>query len=183
MNENKTIDVLNEGPLGLKSVLVGSLPGSLIVNGELTRYTVEAVFTRRAKAAEVTQIMAQSTRERLAREGYPDAHLQVSDRRLLIHQTNLEELRDGLATVIAETLAEIAAGVLREERLAILAAELNDERELQRAKAVLALAESIDFSLPVSYKPQSASSDEQAPQSAEVSDWDDEGGRSDNPGS
>jgi len=92
-------------PLGLGSVLVGSLPSALMTADAPARYTVEAVFTRRPQREEIAEILGDETRETLVREGYPTVELTVSDRRLEIANTTLEELRDGLGSVLAERLA------------------------------------------------------------------------------
>ena len=97
--------------LGLKSVLVGSLPAALMTDDEPDRYTVEAVFTRQPDQDEVAEILGPGTRSVLANAGYPGVAVGVSDRRLEITNTSLAELRDGLAEVIADRLAEISASV------------------------------------------------------------------------
>ncbi len=110
------------------------------------RYTIEAVFTRQADRDEVTAIHDGATRDYLSTKGYPTVELHVSDRRLEIHNTNLEELRDGLAQIIAEHLSEMTATIRAEREVA--AARFNDasEREQARAASVAALAESVSFS-------------------------------------
>lgn len=177
MNEQIESNVQDELPLEVKTVLVGSLPRGLQTDQAPMLYTVEAVFSRKVKTAEIDRIASDSTKEHLASRGYPQVRLEVGDRRLRIHHTTLEELRDGLAAVIAETLATISIEVVRAERLAALAAELSDERELQRAKAVLALAESVDFSLPADFTTENLATQELARDAAQISDWDEEGGR------
>ncbi len=136
----------NDSPLGLGTVLVGSLPAKLMTDEAPDRYTVEAVFNRQADRDEVTAIHDGATRDYLSTKGYPTVELHVSDRRLEIHNTNLEELRDGLAQVIAEHLSEMTATIRAEREVA--SARFNDasEREQTRAAAVAALAESVSFS-------------------------------------
>src|SRR6478736_1387528 len=104
--------------LGLGSVLVGSLPAALLTDHAPERYTVEAVFTRRPERDEVTEILGIETRDRLARAGYPTVEVTVSDRRLEIANTNLEELRDGLAAVLADRLAEISVTLMADREVA-----------------------------------------------------------------
>ncbi|KJL38958.1 hypothetical protein RS81_02370 [Microbacterium terrae] len=131
--------------LGLGSVLVGSLPAALMTEGAPDRYTVEAVFSRRPEQEEVTAILGDETRDYLTKWGYRNVEVTVSDRRLEIANTNLEELRDGLAGVLADRLADISAGVRTTREIA--AARFADAiaSEHDRATAVTALAESVAF--------------------------------------
>lgn len=133
------------GLLGLRSVLVGSLPPTLLTDAAPDRYTVEAVFTRKAEPDEVAQILGGGTRQFLSHAGYPTVELTVSDRRLEIANTNLEELRDGLAGALSERLAAIYAGV--RDRREASAARFQDaaDQEEQRAATVAALAGSVVF--------------------------------------
>lgn len=158
----------NDSPLGLGTVLVGSLPAKLMTDEAPDRYTVEAVFTRQADRDEVTAIHDCTTRDYLSTRGYPTVELHVSDRRLEIYNTNLEELRDGLAQVIAEHLSEMTATIRAEREVA--SARLNDasEREQARAAAVAALAESVTFS--------SSTPNADGDTSARADDWISEGG-------
>ncbi|WP_231589747.1 hypothetical protein [Microbacterium sp. Ag1] len=158
----------NDSPLGLGTVLVGSLPAKLMTDEAPDRYTVEAVFTRQADRDEVTAIHDGTTRDYLSTRGYPTVELHVSDRRLEIYNTNLEELRDGLAQVIAEHLSEMTAMIRAEREVA--SARLNDasEREQARAAAVAALAESVTFS--------SSTPNADVDTSARADDWISEGG-------
>lgn len=161
--------------LGLGSVLVGSLPAALMTDHAPDRYTVEAVFTRRPERDEVTEILGSRTRDYLAKAGFPTVELSVSDRRLEIANTNLEELRDGLAMVIADRLASISGAV--QERLDAAAARFQEAAttEVTRAAAVAALAESVTFDSSVSPErtPAAALS---ASDGAQLTDWAGEGG-------
>jgi hypothetical protein len=131
--------------LGLGSVLVGSLPATLLTDAAPDRYTVEAVFTRRAAPDELAQLLGGDTRQFLANAGYPTVELTMSDRRLKIANTNLEELRDGLAGMLSERLAAISSDVhARREASAARFQEAADH-EHERAAAVAALAESVVF--------------------------------------
>lgn len=134
--------------LGLDSVLVGSLPAGLMTDDPPPRYTVEAVFTRRPGKEEVRDVLGESTRELLAHSGYPDVELTVSDRRLEIHNTTLEELRDGLAELIALRLAEISERIRSEKEASDDSARTFAARELERAAAVATLAETVVFTAP-----------------------------------
>lgn len=132
-------------PLGLGSVLVGSLPSALMTADAPARYTVEAVFTRRPQREEIVEILGDETRETLVREGYPTVELTVSDRRLEIANTTLEELRDGLGSVLAERLAAISDHAHERRDAAARRDEKTAESERERAAAVVALAASVSF--------------------------------------
>ena len=150
MSTTTTADDADIGVLGLRSVLVGSLPPALLTSSAPDRYTVEAVFTRRPEPDEVTQILGNDTRTFLSEHHHPTVELTVSDRRLGIANTNLEELRDGLAGLIAERLAEISTEVKAKHVLAVAQSKIASELELNRAAAVVKLAESVDFAIPPS---------------------------------
>lgn len=154
--------------LGLGSVLVGSLPVALMTDEAPDRYTVEAVFTRRPERDEVTQILDGATRDFLAEAGYPGVEVTVSDRRLEIANTSLEELRDGLAAVLAERLTQISEGVRAGRDAAIARFQIAAESERVRAAAVAALAESVTFR-PIDHG--------EAISRAQIDDWTDEGGQ------
>lgn len=135
--------------LGLRSVLVGSLPAALMTPDAPDRYTVEAVFTRRPDRDEVVDIVGPEMKDRLRTAGYPTIELTVTDRRLEIANTSLEELRDGLADILSEELARISAGVRgRRDDAAARFRELAT-RDQERAAAVATLAESVVFRAPV----------------------------------
>ncbi len=121
--------------LGLGSVLAGSLPSALMTADAPARYTVEAVFTRRPQREEIADLLSDETREMLIRNGYPVVELTVSDRRLEIANTNLEELRDGLGTVLADRLAEISDRAVERRDAAALRDEKTAEGERERAAA------------------------------------------------
>lgn len=134
--------------LALASVLVGSLPRTLMTQEAPTRYTVEAVFTRRPGGDEVRGLLGPETREILASSGYPNVALVVSDRRLEIHNTNLEELREGLARVLAMRLAEISELTRSAKEASASSARSVAARELERVAAVTELAEMVSFAIP-----------------------------------
>jgi len=157
--------------LGLSAVLVGSLPATLLTDAAPERYTVEAIFTRRPDPEEVAEIVDDRTRAYLAEAGCRPVELTVSDRRLEIADTNLEELRDGLASVIVQRLSDISAGVRsRRDADAVVFQEAADH-EQERAAAVAALADSVRFDAPVGDR-LSTGEDR-----ARVAAWHDEGGR------
>jgi len=136
---------VSTSPLGLSSVLAGSLPPALGTAEAPDRYTVAAVFTRRPERAEIERIVGDDTRDALTAAGYSTIQLTVSDRRLEIANTNLEELRSGLATWIADRLVAITSGML-EARAAAAAARLRSSAdESERAAAVALLAQTVSF--------------------------------------
>jgi hypothetical protein len=145
METNTRTAPLQDGMLGVGSILVASLPAALLTDDAPDRYTVEGVFTRKPSREEIAAILSPETRDRLSEDGYSTVEVTVSDRRLVISNTNLEELRSGLATLIAEILfdidtdarasAALTAGLLREAT----------EQEHQRAAAVVALAAAVAF--------------------------------------
>ncbi len=163
--------------LGLGSVLVGSLPAALMTDDEAPdRYTVEAVFTRRPERDEITEILGSETRERLAKAGYSTVEVTISDRRLEIANTNLEELRDGLGGVLADRLAEISEGVRARQDAAAVRFREAAAGELDRAASVAALAESVTFRTSgtrVSERDRRAAATDDR---ARIDDWTDEGG-------
>lgn len=163
--------------LGLGSVLVGSLPTALMTDEAPDRYTVEAVFTRRPERDEVIAILGSETRDFLAKAGYPTVEVTISDRRLEIANTNLEELRDGLASVLADRLAEISAAVRARQAAAAVVFQSAAASENARTAAVAALAESVTFA-PSNSGQDAARADESRVRSdrAQIDDWTDEGG-------
>lgn len=157
----------NESPLGLGSVLVGSLPATLMTDDAPDRYTVEAVFTRKADRDEVAAIESSATHDHFFALGYPLVELRVSDRRLEIANTTLEELRDGLAAAITAHLADISDGLSAERVAAAGRFEDANVREQKRAAAVAILAASVTF------LPESSDAGDQADR---VEEWMQEGG-------
>ena len=128
----------SKDPLALNGVVVSALPPELGTYHAPTRYTVTAVFTRRPETRELLLLGAPETRQKLDDAGYAAVELHVADRRLFITNTSLEELKQGLAEVIAELFAHISSTVQQEwavqaERLGVLAAE--EERRLHEVEA------------------------------------------------
>lgn len=136
---------MSTSPLGLSSVLAGSLPSSLGTAEAPDRYTVAAVFTRRPERAEIDRIVGDDTRDALTAAGYSTIQLAVSDRRLEIANTNLDELRSGLATWIADRLHHITSEMLQARADAAAARLKSSADESERAAAVALLAETVSF--------------------------------------
>lgn len=169
---NTQLKIAGQSPetLGLETVLVGSLPATLLTDDAPDRYTVEAVFTRKTDRDEVAAIQGSEMRAHLSANGYPTVELRVADRRLEIANTNLEELRDGLAAVIAERLAEVSADLLADREIAAHRFQDASDREQVRAASVAALAESVVFTR----RAAPVISDDDA----RIEDWVEEGGAS-----
>lgn len=144
---NTQLKIAGQSPetLGLENVLIGSLPATLLTDDAPDRYTVEAVFTRKTDRDEVAAIQGSEMRAHLSANGYPTVELRVADRRLEIANTNLEELRDGLAAVIAERFATITADLQADREIAAHRYQDASDREQVRAASVAALAESVVF--------------------------------------
>ncbi|UAJ81743.1 hypothetical protein IT072_21045 (plasmid) [Leifsonia sp. ZF2019] len=134
--------------LGLGAVLSDALPSTLLTPNAPERYTVSAVFTRRPSRGEIDSIHDSDTRSALTAAGYSTVELRVSDRRLEISNTNLEELSGGLAGVIAEQLHIISVKSQAEHDA--FAAEVLDrtQRETDRAALVALAAAAVAFARP-----------------------------------
>lgn len=134
--------------LEVGAVLVDTLPSTLLTSDAPERYTVSAVFTRRPSRGEIDAIHDGATRDALTTAGYPTAELRVSDRRLEISNTNLEELGDGLASAIAERLHVISVKSAADHDR--FAAELLEktQRETDRAALVVLAAAAVSFVRP-----------------------------------
>ncbi|MHC9043912.1 hypothetical protein ACYX8G_04970 [Microbacterium saperdae] len=169
---NAQLKIVGQTPemLGLETVLVGSLPATLLTDDAPDRYTVEAVFTRKTDRDEVAAIQGSEMRAHLSANGYPTVELRVADRRLEIANTNLEELHDGLAAVIAERLAEVSADLQADREIAAHRFQDASDREQVRAASVAALAESVVFARRAA--PVIGDDD------ARIEDWVEEGGAS-----
>jgi len=133
-------------PFALDHILLNDLPSALGTIDAPERYTVTAVFTRRPLPLELELLASPETQALLSEAGYPSVALTTADRRLFITNTNLSELRQGLALVIGRILDDIGARVA-ETRLsqARESAELA-KRAAERVERVVAEASQIDFS-------------------------------------
>lgn len=179
MNTHATLDDTDVVLLGLRSVLVGSLPATLLTDDAPERYTVEAVFTRKPEAEEIERILDEETRAYLSEHGYPAVEVSVSDRRLEVANTTLEELRDGLGIVLARRLADISVQVRARREIAATEFREASDLEQHRAATVAALAESVTFTRPAQHMhgPEGAHSRAgTAADRVQVEEWLDEGG-------
>jgi hypothetical protein len=131
--------------LRLRGVLDTALPHELGTPEAPDRYTVTAVFTRRVSEQERHLIEHASVRQTLAEGGYPGVGLEVADRRLLITDTNLAMLENGLAGVIAGVLRHIDHQLETERLEQVRQADEWRVVEMERAARVKAEAERVRF--------------------------------------
>jgi len=138
-------DLQKHPDLRLTGVLAHALPVQLGTPDAPERYMVPAVFDRAPLPREVDLIEGSTAREELVRAGYDRVRLRVSDRRLEIADTSLEELKSGLAALIASILHD--ASVLVGERDDARRADLKAfaEREASRSDAVVQAASEVFF--------------------------------------
>ncbi|MCG7287192.1 hypothetical protein MHY85_14590 [Cellulomonas sp. ACRRI] len=128
-----------EDALRLGSILTSGLPALLETSQAPTQYTVPVVFSRQVSVPEKTAIEGPESVRRLTERGYPQVTLQVSDRRLLIGHTSLEQLQEGLAHELALLLVDIGRTVSRQrderaaEALARQSAEADRAVDVQRS--------------------------------------------------
>jgi len=134
-----------DAALTVLGILDTALPAELGTDRAPERYTVAAVFSRRVSSDEQKAIEAPAFRDELASQGFPDVTLAVSDRRLLIGNTNLAMLESGLAAAIGAMLRAT------HEQLAAEATRRADEAErwrlaeAERAAAVKVEADRVRF--------------------------------------
>lgn len=136
---------MNAEELGLGAILVGSLPPTLFTDEAPARYTVSAVFTRRPTRSEIDGIQAERTRQVLRAAGYGNVDVRVSDRRLEIANTNLDELSGDLAGVIADRLRVISEDSAAADRRIAADALAATRRETDRAALVALAAADVVF--------------------------------------
>lgn len=132
-------------PLRLTSVLASGLPAELGTPTEPATYTVPAVFSRQVTPPERHRIEDPATARSLAEYAGPDLELVVSDRRLLIKNTTLAQLKGGLASALARTLRTIDAELAAEQAERDDAAGARQEEELERAAQVVRAAAEVRF--------------------------------------
>ncbi|GAA1579084.1 hypothetical protein [Leucobacter aridicollis] len=163
-------------PLGLRSILIDSLPAELLTDAAPSHYTVEAVFNRRVTEGESRALLGPESLRKLQESGYPEVKLGVSDRRLNIENTTLEELRDGLASVLTQMLAEISGESERKQAVADQRLKEHLENERQRLESVTELARSVVFTLPTPEPHSPAVHEPTLSDREEIANWVDEGG-------
>jgi hypothetical protein len=95
--------------------------------------------------AEARSIQGPTTHARLEELGYGHVRLVVDDRRLEIVNTNLEELKSGLASVIGSLVREISDQARLEQEQRDEAALVKSMADDARRKEIEALAHDISF--------------------------------------
>jgi hypothetical protein len=133
-------------PFAVDHILVNDLPSTLGTLDAPERYTVTAVFTRRPLPQELDLLAASDVDDRLTEAGYPTVALRTADRRLFIDNTNLAELRDGLAHVIGSLLDDIGSRVATTRSTQAKDAAELASRAAERAHQVLEEVGKVDFS-------------------------------------
>jgi hypothetical protein len=136
--------------LHLRSVLESGLPAQLGTVDEPATYTVPVVFSRQVTASERARIEDPETARRLsiqtgARPKGASLKLVVSDRRLLVENTTLDELRDGLAGALSTMLEEMGHDLRSESADRAAVAQARAVEEARRAAVVHAAVETIHF--------------------------------------
>lgn len=133
--------------LRLTSVLASGLPLELGTPDEPAFYTVPAVFSRQVNAAERVRIEDPASALTLVKRCGLDHELQltVSDRRLLIGNTNLAELTGGLASALAALLREIDALLVAEQDVRTAQANARQLVDSERAASLEAAAAQVHF--------------------------------------
>ncbi|MDQ0802225.1 hypothetical protein [Arthrobacter sp. SLBN-112] len=134
-----------DSALSLSGVLASALPHDLGTAQGPTRYTVPAVFSRRPQPREVDLLHGAGTRQRLADAGYSDVELHVSDRRLLITNTNLVDLKAGLAHLVGMILRDISAQAAQERTDRTDELEALGQVEEERVESLRKAAADIHF--------------------------------------
>ncbi len=133
--------------LRLVSVLASGLPSDLGTATGPIRYTVPVVFSRQVSAQERARIEDPATARSLeeAAGAGPGLELAVSDRRLLVMNTNLAELKAGLGAALGTMLARLGQELLTEQDRRAAAAEVLRSGERERVEAVSRAAAEIRF--------------------------------------
>lgn len=131
--------------LGLIGIVPRDLPGTLGTPAESDRYTVSVQFTRFPSEREVLAIESSFTQGRLVRSGYPTIALSVVGRHLDVASTDLGELQDGLAEVLATVVRDVSVEAARQDADRLRLQRTEEERERTRAAAVTERAIGIRF--------------------------------------
>lgn len=133
--------------LRLLSVLASGLPSDLGTATSPQRYTVPVVFSRQVSARERARIEDPATARSVEEAAGSGAGLAlaVSDRRLLVMNTNLGELKEGLGAALGTMLARLGDELLTEQDRQAAAAEALRSGERERFEAVSRAAAEIRF--------------------------------------
>jgi hypothetical protein len=145
---SRTIDSDHDAvaPFAVDHILVTELPSTLGTIDAPERYSVSAVFSRRPLPQELGLLAGSEVADQLGAAGYERVSLSTADRRLIIGNTNLHELRHGLARVIGGILEEIGASVAQTRSAQERDAAELAERAAERAQGIVAEAAQVDFS-------------------------------------
>lgn len=145
MNTSQHQTIQDTQVLTLEGVLASALPDGVGTESGPVRYTVPAVFSRRPFARELELIKDFGIAGRLAEAGYPGVELEVSDRRLLILNTNLDELKNGLASLVGAVLRELSEQTLRERHTEEDELDALGRREENRREEIRQAAAEVHF--------------------------------------
>lgn len=136
---------LPEQAIALNGIVASALPWNLRTVRGPAKYTVMVALSRRAELYEINLLQAPSTVRRLCNAGYEGVGIAIAGRRLVVENTNLEQLRAGLAGELARIFRDlsVAAQAQKGERRAEFEALVLLERD--RREAVEALAAEVRF--------------------------------------
>lgn len=134
-----------EEPLRLTSVLASGLPVELGTPNAPDRYTVPVVFSRQVTQEERERIEDPAVARQLGEHAGAALELEVSDRRLLVKNTNLRELGGGLSAALAAMLRELDVQLEAEQSARDDEAHRRELKERERAAAVAQEAAAIRF--------------------------------------
>ena len=130
--------------LHLTSVLASALPDTVGTAEEPATYTVPVVFSRQVTQRERKEIEDPAFVRSLPHAG-PDVLLAVSDRRLLIKNTNLAQLRQGLAADLAAGFRGVSVRAASEDAQRSLEAATRRSAEQTQRERVATAAAGIRF--------------------------------------
>ena len=148
MGENREVadPVLTiDEELALGGVLTHALPPSLGTVGAPTRYTVLAAFNRQPLPREITMIESAVGRMELADAGYDSVTLTVAGRRLEIGDTNLDELKSGLAGLVANMVHDASVAVAAREATRVSDLTVANDSERRRSDLIGDSASAVVF--------------------------------------
>ncbi|MCH6469610.1 hypothetical protein [Sinomonas terrae] len=136
---------LPEQAIALNAIVASALPWNLGTARGPSKYTVMVALSRRAEPYEIDLIQDPSTVRRLRNAGYEGVYIAIAGRRLLVENTNLEQLRAGLARELARLFRDVSIAALSQhgQRRSELEALVLLERD--RREAVEALAAGVRF--------------------------------------
>ena len=134
-----------EEPLRLTSVLVSGLPVELGTPNAPERYTVPVVFSRQVTPEERERIEDPVVARQLSEHAGAALELVVSDRRLLVKNTNLREVAGELSSALAAMLRDLDVQLDAEQSARADEAHRRELEERERAAAVAQEAAAIRF--------------------------------------